>query len=257
MTANLTETGHVLFLDLVGYSLLSHEAQAARVTELLACVRSTKAFQSAEQVGELIPIATGDGVALVFLRYALAPLICACEVREKAAALPLRMGIHVGPVTRVSDINGAVSVTGSGINTAKRVMDLADGGQIFLSDAAVALVREHDAWKERLEFVGERDTKHGERVRVWELVPWMRTPVSKEKPPSSSAGILIHSASPGGAVPLTSEHYVVRAIDGQFHAALQAQSAIVLLKGARQVGKTSLLARGLQAARQRGAHVVI
>ncbi len=260
MTANLTETGHVLFLDLVGYSLLSQEAQAARVTELLACVRSTKAFQSAEQAGELIPIATGDGVALVFLRYALAPLICACEVREKAAALPLRMGIHVGPVTRVSDINGAVSVTGSGINTAKRVMDLADGGQIFLSGAAVALVREHDAWKERLEFVGERDTKHGERVQVWELVPWMRTtvsPVSKEKSPSSSAEILIHSASPGGAVPLTSEHYVVRAIDGQFHAALQAQSAIVLLKGARQVGKTSLLARGLQAARQRGAHVVI
>ena len=131
-------------------------------------------FQSAEQAGELIPIAPGDGVALVFLRYALAPLICACEVREKAAALPLRMGIHVGPVTRVSDINGAVSVTGSGINTAKRVMDLADGGQIFLSGAAVALVREHDAWKERLEFVGERDTKHGERVQVWELVPWMK-----------------------------------------------------------------------------------
>ncbi|WP_395090310.1 AAA-like domain-containing protein [Armatimonas sp.] len=241
MTVNLTETGHVLFLDLVGYSLLSQEAQAARVTELLACVRSTTAFQRAEQAGELIPIATGDGVALVFLRYALAPLTCACEVREKAAALPLRMGIHVGPVTRVSDINGAVSVTGSGINTAKRIMDLADAGQIFLSDAAVALVREHDAWKERLEFVGERDTKHGERVRVWELAPW----------------ILIHGATPGGAVPLTSEHYVVRATDGQFHAALQAQSAIVLLKGARQVGKTSLLARGLQAARQRGAQVVI
>ncbi|WP_395140962.1 AAA-like domain-containing protein [Armatimonas sp.] len=250
MTANLTETGHVLFLDLVGYSLLSQEAQAARVTELLACVRGTKAFQSAEQAGELIPIATGDGVALVFLRYALAPLICACEVREKAAGLPLRMGIHVGPVTRVSDINGAVSVTGGGINTAKRIMDLADAGQILLSDAAFALVREHDAWKERLRFVGERDTKHGERMRVWGLTDPLPLAFATARRGEGNT-------TPGGAVPLTSEHYVVRSVDGQFHAALQAQSAIVLLKGARQVGKTSLLARGLQAARQRGAQVVI
>ena len=118
---NPTETGHVLFLDLVGYSLLSQEAQATQVTELLERVRATEAFRSAEQGRELIPIATGDGVALVFLRYAAAPLACACELSHTSAPLALRMGIHVGPVTRVSDINGAVSVTGSGINTAKRL----------------------------------------------------------------------------------------------------------------------------------------
>ncbi|MBB6050256.1 AAA-like domain-containing protein [Armatimonas rosea] len=276
-----SETGHVLFLDLVGYSLLSQEAQAARVTELLEAVRATAAFQRAEQAGELIPIATGDGVALVFLRYPTAPLECADQLLQHRPQLPLRLGIHVGPVTRVSDINGAVSVTGSGINTAKRVMDLATTGQVLLSEAAMALVKDHDTWRERLRFVGERATKHGERVRVWEvqgrdLASFGPSPRALERFPSSrracepsgeegsrlsgremASGEMPPPSTPGGAVPLRSEHYITRAVDGAFHAALERQEAIVLLKGARQVGKTSLLARGLQAARERGAQVVI
>ena len=258
----------MLFLDLVGYSKLTLEEQAARVTELLNSVRATEAFQSAERAGELIPIATGDGVALVFLRYAAAPLACACELTSSAAQLPLRMGIHVGPITRVSDINGAISVTGGGINTAKRVMDLAGTGQIFLSEAAAALVRDHDAWKERLQPIGERETKYGEWVKVYSLLPspppnpgrkdWRReNSLSLPLLPGLGGGGRGEEGIPGGAVPLTSDHYMVRTVDGQFHSALERQEAIVLLKGARQVGKTSLLARGLQAARRRGAQVVI
>jgi hypothetical protein len=61
----------------------------------------------------------------------------------------------------------------------------------------------------------------------------------------------------GGAVPLASRFYLVRPTDEEFRAALARQDSIVLLKGARQVGKTSLLARGLQQARQAGAKVVL
>jgi DNA-binding SARP family transcriptional activator len=61
---------------------------------------------------------------------------------------------------------------------------------------------------------------------------------------------------PGGAVPLGSPYYVERAADPQFHEALERGDSIVLLKGPRQSGKTSLLARGLQGARSRGAAVV-
>jgi hypothetical protein len=60
----------------------------------------------------------------------------------------------------------------------------------------------------------------------------------------------------GGAVPLASRFYVVRPTDEEFRAAIARQDSIVLVKGARQVGKTSLLARGLQHARQVGARVV-
>ncbi len=61
----------------------------------------------------------------------------------------------------------------------------------------------------------------------------------------------------GGAVPLDSHFYIVRPADEEFRAAIGRQDSIVLLKGARQVGKTSLLARGLQQARQAGAKVVL
>jgi DNA-binding SARP family transcriptional activator len=61
----------------------------------------------------------------------------------------------------------------------------------------------------------------------------------------------------GGAVPLGSRFYVSRPVDEQFEEAIARQDSIVLIKGARQTGKTSLLARGLQQARQAGSHVVL
>jgi serine/threonine protein kinase len=61
----------------------------------------------------------------------------------------------------------------------------------------------------------------------------------------------------GGAVPLGSPFYIERTTDEEFGAAITRQDSIVLVKGARQVGKTSLLARGLQQAREAGAKVVL
>ena len=63
--------------------------------------------------------------------------------------------------------------------------------------------------------------------------------------------------SVGGAVPLDSEFYVVRPTDFTFRDAIAARESIVLVKGARQMGKTSLLARGLQQARVAGAKVIL
>jgi serine/threonine protein kinase len=61
----------------------------------------------------------------------------------------------------------------------------------------------------------------------------------------------------GGAVPLDSTFYVVRPTDDDFHAAISRNDSIVLVKGARQMGKTSLMARGLQEARRSGCTVVL
>jgi hypothetical protein len=63
--------------------------------------------------------------------------------------------------------------------------------------------------------------------------------------------------SPGGAVPLDSQYYVIRRTDQEFEKAIERRDSIVLVKGARQMGKTSLLARGLQRARQCGARIVL
>ncbi|MGH9767529.1 MAG: AAA-like domain-containing protein, partial [Blastocatellia bacterium] len=73
--------------------------------------------------------------------------------------------------------------------------------------------------------------------------------------PSSSANPNLDP--PGGALPLHSQLYITRRTDDEFHAAMARRDSIVLVKGARQVGKTSLLARGLQQAREAGVTVVL
>ena len=62
---------------------------------------------------------------------------------------------------------------------------------------------------------------------------------------------------PGGALPLHSTLYISRPADDEFCHAIARHDSIVLVKGARQVGKTSLLARGLEAARMIGAQVLL
>ena len=71
--------------------------------------------------------------------------------------------------------------------------------------------------------------------------------------PSLNAGI----DSVGGALPLDSGLYIVRPADAAFDAAILRAESIVLVKGPRQVGKSSLLARGFHQAREAGARVVL
>jgi DNA-binding winged helix-turn-helix (wHTH) protein len=74
----------------------------------------------------------------------------------------------------------------------------------------------------------------------------------------SRLAIPMESIEPvGGAVPLDSNFYIVRPVDEEFRAAIARQDSIILIKGARQMGKTSLLARGLQRAREAGAKVIL
>ena len=61
----------------------------------------------------------------------------------------------------------------------------------------------------------------------------------------------------GGAVPLDSRFYVERSTDALFLEAIHRRDSIVLVKGARQIGKTSLLARGIREARQTGARIIL
>jgi len=77
-----------------------------------------------------------------------------------------------------------------------------------------------------------------------------------DNPPRRGAVPLERLEPPGGAVPLDSRFYVVRPADEGFRAALARRDSIVLMKGGRQIGKTSLLARGLQQARSSGARVI-
>jgi class 3 adenylate cyclase len=130
------EIGHVLFIDIVGYSTLSIEAQHAAVEELNAVVRASEQFQRAEGTGRLLKIPTGDGMALVFYTSPEAPAQCAVEISrslKQPPRLPLRMGIHSGPVSGVIDVNERANLAGTGLNMAQRVMDCGDAGHCVVA----------------------------------------------------------------------------------------------------------------------------
>jgi len=60
------EIGHVLFIDIVGYSKLFINEQSEQIQKLKEIVRATEQFRIAEGEGKLLRLPTGDGGALVF-----------------------------------------------------------------------------------------------------------------------------------------------------------------------------------------------
>src|SRR5437867_10276307 len=136
------EIGHVVFIDIVGYSKLLITEQSAQLQTLKEIVRGTEEVRKAEAEGKLLRLPTGDGGALVFRTSPEAPVLCALEITKKLQKdtgskekpqLRLRMGIHSGPVNEVTDLNEQANLAGAGINIAQRVMDCGDAGHILLS----------------------------------------------------------------------------------------------------------------------------
>jgi len=84
-----------------------------------------------------------------------------------------------------------------------------------------------------------------------------RPPVAPRPVPKPAVVFRPELEPVGGAVPLSSEFYIQRQVDTDFRNSVARGDSIILIKGARQMGKTSLLARGLQQARERGAKVAL
>jgi tetratricopeptide (TPR) repeat protein/class 3 adenylate cyclase len=166
------EIAHVLFMDIVGYSKLLIDEQHALLDKLNEIVRGTEQFRIAETAGKLIKIPTGDGMALVFQDRLEAPAECALEISralKEYPTLPLRMGVHSGPVSGVVDVSGRANVAGAGINMAHRVMDCGDAGHILLSKRVAEDLEQFARWKPLLHDLGECEVKHDVRVHVVNL----------------------------------------------------------------------------------------
>jgi len=166
------EIGHVLFMDVVGYSKLLLDEQRDLQQQLTQIVRDTEQVRNAEAAGRLIRVPTGDGMALVFFNSPETPVRCAIEIAKKLKEHPelrLRMGIHSGPVNEVRDVNDRANVAGAGINIAQRVMDCGDAGHILLSRHVADDLKHYRQWQPQLHDLGECAVKHGERVNVVNL----------------------------------------------------------------------------------------
>ena len=186
------EIGHVLFIDLVGYSKLLIEEQKERLRQLTEIVLATA--QVRESTNEqLVRLPTGDGMALVFRNSSEEPARCALEIAQALKAhpeIPVRMGIHSGPVSEVADVSGRTNIAGAGINMAQRVMDCGDAGHILLSQQVAEDLEQYGQWKPQLHDLGECEVKHGVRLEVFNLYreEWAIRRSRKGSKRSSSAG---------------------------------------------------------------------
>ena len=166
------EIGHVLFIDVVGYSKLNIDEQTSLLRDLNKIVQETRQFQHSEAEGKLVCLPTGDGMALVFRDSAESPAQCALEASaalQNHGRLPVRMGIHSGPVNEVHDINNRINLAGAGINIAQRVMDCGDEGHILLSRHVAEDLEHYPRWQSYLHALGDCEVKHGVRVGIVNL----------------------------------------------------------------------------------------
>jgi len=189
------EIGHVLFIDIVGYSKLLITEQSDQLQTLRQILRGTEQFKKAEAEGKLLRLPTGDGGALVFRNSPEAPVLCALEISKALKSHPelkVRMGIHSGPVNEITDLNEQANIAGAGINIAQRVMDCGDAGHILLSKHVADDLEQYPQWRSHLAELGEYEVKHGARVSVVNLytddagnaAPPTRLATQKPSPPS-------------------------------------------------------------------------
>jgi len=163
------EIGHVLFIDIVGYSKLLINEQSDQIQRLTEIVRRAEQVRLAEAEGKLLRLPTGDGVALVFRNSPEAPVLCALEIARALKNHPelrVRTGVHSGPVNEITDLNAQANIAGAGINMAQRVMDCGDAGHILLSRHVAEDLEHYPHWKPYLHELGECEVKHGHKVSL-------------------------------------------------------------------------------------------
>ena len=152
------EIAHLLLIDMVGYSKLLVNEEIELLQELNQIVRDTECFRAAEASGKFNRVSTGDGMALLFFRSPEEPVRCALEISRTLQEYPhiqVRMGVHSGPVNRVTDVNDKTNFAGSGINVAQRVLDCGDSGHILLSGHVAEDLSQYRHWQPHLHYLGE------------------------------------------------------------------------------------------------------
>ncbi|MGZ5225877.1 MAG: hypothetical protein ACXWCS_17095, partial [Burkholderiales bacterium] len=119
----------VLFLDVVGYS---KKSVADQMNVKQAFNDSLAKALTPIATADRVILDTGDGAAVTFLGNPDDALFSGL-ILQHSTELPVRMGINLGPVRIVRDLNGQTNILGDGINVGQRVMSFADPGQLLVS----------------------------------------------------------------------------------------------------------------------------
>jgi serine/threonine protein kinase len=161
------ELAHVLFLDSAGSSALPASEQDALVRNLEEVVQRTSEFGRARANDQVKLAPSRDGLALVFFGDPEAPLRCALEISRSAERARVRMGLHSWPACRLDDLSLKRTVSDSGINVARRVMDCGDQGHILASEFVADMLQQLGSWKDALHDLGEIEVNQDLRLHLF------------------------------------------------------------------------------------------
>ncbi len=186
----------VVFLDIAEYSKKPVTVQLQikqRCNELLAAALEPIASR------DRVVLDTGDGAAITFLGDPEDALFVAMSLRgavvgEPTEGLTLRIGVNLGPVRLVRDLNGQMNIIGDGINVAQRVMAFAEPGQLLVSRSFYEVVSclSHD-YAGLFNYVGARTDKHVREHEVYAVranaaaTQWLAQTVSRRTASGSRA----------------------------------------------------------------------
>lgn len=178
----------IMFLDLVRYSVRSVDDQVTLkklFNELIA-----KALKGVPEETR-IAIDTGDGAAICFMGDPEEALHSAMLLRDLLSQrygklLSVRIGLHMGPVRVISDINDRINVVGDGINVAQRVMDFAQGNQVLVSRSYYDVIsRITDDTADLFQYLGQYEDKHGRLHEVYAVANQRGANTTRREGPST------------------------------------------------------------------------
>ena len=174
---NRTFICSVLFLDIVEYSQRSVAEQIALKERFNAVL--TEAIVGVPTDDRII-LDTGDGAAVSFLGDPEDTLFAGMSLRDAVAnqdstagpRLQIRVGVNLGPVRLVKDINGNPNIIGDGINVAQRVMSFAEPGQILVSRSYYdVMARLSEDYAKLFHYEGAKTDKHVREHEVYAISP--------------------------------------------------------------------------------------
>lgn len=133
-------------MDIVGYS---RQPDAEQIVQKVLFNALVEVALDPLPRNDLAILDTGDGAAIAFFGSPEEALTVALVIREgifrhnreyPGELLALRMGIHLGPVRVVHNINGKLDILGDGLNVAQSVMNFSAPNQILVSRAYYEIV---------------------------------------------------------------------------------------------------------------------
>ncbi len=165
------EVAHILTIEIVEYSQsLSKIEQADRIRTLQEFVRSTPEFVRGEFARDMSCRITDGGMSLIFFREILGPIRCAAEIgflMKKESRFHIRMGVHSGPVSVVTQSDGSLKISGEGVVTAQRVMHCGDADHVLLSETLVEMTSGSVPWSNCFFKLGALPLKSGRLADIY------------------------------------------------------------------------------------------